>query len=87
MNLYNVLGYPAGIVPVTRVRSGEEVGRLPSRDIMEQTARKVETGSAGLPVGVQVVARPWREHVLLAAMRAIEQAAITRDDYPDQAPL
>jgi fatty acid amide hydrolase len=85
--LYNVLGYPAGIVPVTRVRSGEEVGRKASRDVVEQAARKVELGSAGLPVGVQVVARPWREHVALAAMRAIEEVVHTHDDYPGIAPM
>lgn len=33
-----------------------------------------QVGSAGLPVGVQVAARPWREHVALAAMQAIEWA-------------
>lgn len=87
MALYNVLGYPTGIVPVTRVRSGEEVGRIPSQDIMEQAARKVEIGSTGLPIGVQVVARPWREHVALAAMRAIEKVTRTHDDYPGIAPL
>jgi fatty acid amide hydrolase len=80
--LYNVLGYPTGIVPLTRVRSGEEVGRAPSRDVVEQAAHKVEFGSAGLPVGVQVVARPWREHVALAAMRAIEEVACKGEDYP-----
>ena len=80
--LYNVLGYPAGVVPCTRVRSGEEVGRAPSRDMVEKTARTVELDSAGLPVGVQVVARPWREHVALAAMQAIEEVASKREDYP-----
>ena len=80
--VYNVLGYPAGIVPLTRVRPGEESDRPVSRDIVEQAARKVELGSAGLPVGVQVVARPWREHVALAAMQAIERAARTRADFP-----
>lgn len=86
-NLYNVLGYPTGIVPLTRVRAGEEVGRQPSRDLVEATAYKVEQGSAGLPIGVQVVARPWREHVALAVMSAIEQVASTREDYPTIAPL
>ena len=85
--LYNVLGYPAGIVPFTRVRSDEEVGRAPSRDIVEKTARKVEMGSASLPVGVQIVARPWREHVALAAMGAIEEAASRREDYPGIASM
>jgi len=38
---------------------------------MEHAAYETEVGSAGLPVGVQVVARPWREHVALAAIKAI----------------
>lgn len=86
-NLYNVLGYPTGIVPLTRVRVGEEVGRQPSKDIVEEVARKVEQGSAGLPIGVQVVARPWREHVALAVMSAIERVASTREEYPGIAML
>lgn len=85
--LYNLLGYPAGVVPVTRVRVEEEVGRGPSRDRVQKAARPVELGSAGLPVGVQVVARPWREHVALAAMAAIEDAARARPDFPEQAQL
>ncbi|MBI2769944.1 MAG: amidase [Burkholderiales bacterium] len=70
--LYNLLGYPAGVVPVSRVREDEEVGQPPTRDMIHKVARQVEQGSAGLPVAVQVVARPWREHVAMAAMAAIE---------------
>jgi fatty acid amide hydrolase len=81
--LYNLLGYPAGVVPISRVREDEQVGRLPSRDVIEKAALRVEQGSAGLPVGVQVVARPWREHVALAAMAAIERSARMRPDFPD----
>ena len=72
--LWNLLGYPAGVVPVTRVQSGEESARPASREKMEQVAAETERGSAGLPIAVQVVARPWREHVALAAMAAIEKA-------------
>jgi fatty acid amide hydrolase len=70
--LYNVVGYPTGVVPFTQVRAGEESARPASRDPMERTARATEEGSAGLPVGVQVIARPWREHVALAVMLALE---------------
>lgn len=80
--LYNLLGYPAGIVPVTRVRADEETERPQTRDRVLARARGVELGSAGLPIGVQVAARPWREHVALAAMRAIEGVARTRKDFP-----
>jgi fatty acid amide hydrolase len=77
-----VLGYPAGIVPVTSVRSGEESARPGSRDRVERTARATEEGSIGLPIGVQIIARPWQESVTLAAMRTIERAARARPDYP-----
>jgi fatty acid amide hydrolase len=80
--LYNVLGYPAGVVPVTQVRPEEESRRKRSLDGMERAARAAEQGSSGLPVGVQVVARPWREHVAFAAMRAIQDSVSTRSDYP-----
>jgi Asp-tRNA(Asn)/Glu-tRNA(Gln) amidotransferase A subunit family amidase len=85
--LANLTGYPAGVVPLTRVRADEESARPQSRDIVEKTAIETERGSAGLPIGVQVMARPWREHVALAAMSAIEAAARRRPDFPAVPPL
>ncbi|MEN9539344.1 MAG: hypothetical protein RLZZ126_1579, partial [Pseudomonadota bacterium] len=70
--LYNLLGYPAGVVPVAHVRPDEAPGLPPSKDIIRKLCRRVSEGSAGLPVGVQVVARPWMDHVALAAMGVIE---------------
>jgi fatty acid amide hydrolase len=85
--LYNVLGYPTGIVPVTRVRESEESQRKRSLDRLEGVAQATERGSAGLPVGVQVVARPWQEHIAFSAMRAIEAAMRDNPDYPGIAML
>jgi fatty acid amide hydrolase len=45
-SLWNLVGFPAGVAPVTTVQEGE--GAEP----------------AGLPVGVQVAARPWREDLV-----------------------
>ncbi|MBO0777934.1 MAG: amidase [Ktedonobacteraceae bacterium] len=73
--LYNLLGLPAGVAPVTRVRPGEESERSIGKDSVERAARTVEMGSAGLPVGVQVVARPWREDIVLALMTVLEEHA------------
>ena len=84
--LFNVLGWPAGVVPVTRVRPGEESDRPDSRERTELQARLVETGSAGLPVGVQIAAPPWREDRVLALMRAIESQARTQPDFPHAPP-
>jgi fatty acid amide hydrolase len=77
-----LLGYPAGVVPVSRVRPEEELGRKKSFDVVERTAIETDRASAGLPIGVQLMGRPWRDDVVLAAMREIEQAARKRPDFP-----
>lgn len=112
---YNLLGMPAGVVSVTRIRPGEEsdrvseavatlgasallrlrkhgaqqqsADRLPSTQLSEQTASKVEQGSVGLPVGVQVAARHWREDIVLAVMAAIEDHFQSQPDYPVHPPV
>jgi len=84
--LANASGFPAGVVPVTRVRAGEESDRPASRDIVDRVARESERGSAGLPIAVQVIARPWRDHVALAAMAKIEAEARKQPDYPARPP-
>jgi fatty acid amide hydrolase len=71
-SLYNLLGWPAGVVPCSRVRQGEESDRQGGKDIAERAAAATEAGSAGLPLAVQVAARPWCEPQALAAMRVIE---------------
>ncbi len=80
--VYNVIGAPAGVVSITRVRPDEESDRKVTRDTADITARAVEQGSAGLPVGVQVVARHWREDIVLAVMSALEDHFRSRPDYP-----
>ena len=70
--LFNLLELPAGVLPVTTVRSGEESSRTRSVDQAIRSAQQVEKGSAGLPVGVQVAAGRFREDVVLSVMGAIE---------------
>jgi fatty acid amide hydrolase len=85
--LYNVLGMPAGVVAAGCVRAGEESERAPSKDRVERMAKEVEMGSAGLPVGVQVAARHWREDIVLAVMSALESHFRTQADYPGEPPI
>jgi fatty acid amide hydrolase len=85
--LYNLLGMPAGVLPATRVRAGEESDRPKSSDWVERAAGEVEKNSIGLPVGVQVVARHWREDVALAIMAALEEHFRAQPDYPARPPI
>lgn len=78
---YNLLDRPAGVVPVTRVRP-DETQRTATRDRLDKRAAQIEAASAGLPVGVQLVGRPWREAQLLAAMRFLHHQAGARADFP-----
>jgi len=71
--LYNLLGWPAGVVPVTKVRREEETAAPRGRDVCDRTARETERGSAGLPIAVQIAARPWREDLVPGVMAALEQ--------------
>jgi fatty acid amide hydrolase len=84
--LYNTLGWPAGVVPVTRVRPTEVDRRKGGGDRMEAAARASDAGSAGLPVGVQVAARPQRDHLVLAVMGVVEAGLRGSVDYPAVPP-
>jgi fatty acid amide hydrolase len=78
---YVMLNFPAGVQAVTRVRDDETV-RRDAKDRVERRCAEVEAQSAGLPVGVQVVARPYREDLVLAAMAAIEDRVRDHALYP-----
>jgi fatty acid amide hydrolase len=64
--LWNITQLPAGVVPVTRVRA-DETERAPA---------------PGIPVGAQIVGRPWAEPLVLAAMEAIEMEVRGDADFP-----
>jgi Asp-tRNA(Asn)/Glu-tRNA(Gln) amidotransferase A subunit family amidase len=60
----------------------DETQRTATRDRLDKRAAQIEAASAGLPVGVQLVGRPWREAELLAAMRFVHERAGKREDFP-----
>jgi fatty acid amide hydrolase len=68
----NLFDLPAGAVPVTTVRADEQTCRPWSIDPVLRAARATDRGSAGLPVGVQVVAPPGRgEATVFSVMRLL----------------
>jgi fatty acid amide hydrolase len=69
--LYNVLGFPAGIARISEVRKEEAVGRRAGVDLRERTAAKTESMAEGLPLAVQIAARPWREDIVLALIESL----------------
>jgi len=79
--LWNIAQLPAGVVPVTRVRA-DEARRDHPRGILGRLAARIDAQSAGLPVGVQIVGRPWADARVLAAMVAVEDEVRGDSDFP-----
>lgn len=71
---FNVLGFPAGVVPVTNVRASETTPREAGWDMAQRAAAKIEAQCLGMPVGVQIIAKPLQEHLVLAAMKSIQDS-------------
>lgn len=80
--LINLLGLPSGTFSLTRVKTSEENSRPRSRDKVLAAAALADRASAGMPIGVQVSALPWREDVVLALMQALETESRANPDYP-----
>jgi len=71
--LASLLDLPAGAVPITTVAAAEERARRWSVDRVVRAAARTDRGSAGLPIGVQVVGCPGRdEATVLGVMRLLE---------------
>ncbi|MBX7195218.1 MAG: amidase [Sandaracinaceae bacterium] len=78
---YNVLNLPAGVVSTTTVRPNE-TERPERSDRLDKKAAQIQRGSAGLPIGVQIVGRPYREDVVLAVMEHVEREARAAGEAP-----
>jgi len=70
--LWNATNFPSGTVPVTSVHPGEEEYIDEFGDLVTNMQRSDLKGSAGMPVGVQVVAWAFEDEVCLGVMKAID---------------
>lgn len=82
--MFNLVQFPAGVVPVTTVQA-DEVTRPPAKGRTEGVAATIEAQSQGLPVGVQVVGRPWHDEEVLALLMALD-AGLASDPLRPRTP-
>lgn len=85
-SIFNFLDLPAGVVKVDTVtkEDEEQAKEYPTpaaakrffQHPMHRMVRKAMIGSAGLPVGVQVIAAPYQEETCLQVMKAIESGVV-----------
>ncbi|KFQ03568.1 Fatty-acid amide hydrolase 1, partial [Leptosomus discolor] len=74
--LYNVLNFPAGVVPVSTVTEADEeelkLYQGCCDDPWDRTLKQAVAGAVGLPVAVQCIALPWQEELCLRFMKEVE---------------
>ncbi|KFW91152.1 Fatty-acid amide hydrolase 1, partial [Phalacrocorax carbo] len=74
--LYNILNFPAGVVPVSTVTEADEeelkLYRGCCDDPWDRTLKQAVAGATGLPLAVQCVALPWQEELCLRFMKEVE---------------
>jgi Asp-tRNA(Asn)/Glu-tRNA(Gln) amidotransferase A subunit family amidase len=78
--LYNLLGWPSGVVTTGLVK-------VPPVSSSGRSARQVDGDHVELPVGVQVVARPFREDRVLRVMEQLETAMLGEQRSPPEPRL
>ncbi|VDN10991.1 unnamed protein product [Dibothriocephalus latus] len=79
--LYNLIDYPAGIVPVGAVTPEDVKAAIKLKEDYQRCGDRVnaalanmQIGSEGLPLAVQVVGRPMQEELVLRVMKEIESS-------------
>eukprot|EP01017_Pseudomicrothorax_dubius_P005562 TRINITY_DN11430_c0_g1_i6.p1 TRINITY_DN11430_c0_g1~~TRINITY_DN11430_c0_g1_i6.p1 ORF type:complete len:160 (+),score=44.55 TRINITY_DN11430_c0_g1_i6:28-507(+) len=81
--LFNALTAPGGVVPITKVAPGEDKYEDPkNNDIFVSTVADCMNGTVGLPVGVQVVGRPYEDELVLNVMHQLEES-VDFHEYPN----
>ncbi len=73
--IWNILSYPAGVVPVTKVEKGDEE-RFDDKwkDLLSLKFKNSIRGSTGMPVNVQIATPKWQDEECLAIMQVLSEA-------------
>lgn len=81
---FNMLNMPAGVVPVSVVKKGEDVYPKEWSKYNDLVLKKVQEnmkGSVGMPVGVHIATLPWEEETCVGIMMQVEDAIRFRENY------
>lgn len=80
--MWSVLHYPAGTVPMTVMRDDESTYDDGFNDLWTKAIRKDIAGTAGMPIGVQVVGQRWDDEIVLGVMKALDEAVLSLPENP-----
>jgi Asp-tRNA(Asn)/Glu-tRNA(Gln) amidotransferase A subunit family amidase len=73
-SIFNILQFPVGHVPITRVQADEcYYSEKGNGDLMSQLANEQMKDSQGLPVGISVIGLPYDDESVLNLMSVLEK--------------
>jgi len=74
-NIWSILSYPVGIIPVGKVEPGEDSGYEDDiNDKWTEDIRQDMVGSVNMPLTVSIVAQPWEDEIALGVMKALSDS-------------
>ena len=71
--IYNIMGMPAGVVPIRNIKESEEYYNTRFNDMPARKLKDMVEDIKGLPVGVQVASWNYEDETCLAVMKQIEE--------------
>ena len=66
--IWNIMHYPCGLIPITKVREDEQTFDDHHEDSWTDLLKETAKDSAGMPIGIQVVAHSYEDEKVLAVM-------------------
>jgi len=73
IGIWNMFGFPAGIVPITKVKKGETTSYVDTHDdIITRDIKQDMIDSEGMPLGVQIIGYPFEDESVLAVMQSLD---------------
>ena len=69
---WNLLDFPAGVVPIKLVEKGEDIYRYHKNDSYIKVAQEIMKNSEGLPVCLQVVGCTYQDEKVLRVMKIVQ---------------
>ena len=70
--VWNVLDFPAGVVPVKLIEPGEDVYNSNVKDAFVEAAKETMKGSVGMPISIQVVGNTYQDEKVLRVMKIVQ---------------
>ena len=75
--------FPSGTIPVTVVKEDEQsFDEKVHNDGMTKMIKESAAGSAGMPVGIEIIGTPFKDEKVLAIMKILEEKFRFTERYP-----